>query len=717
LRETEKKGRDKMIDTVRTIEQFWYTWSEFGYGGLNGGYRIRAVSRGLADINSERVKTLDKYARYSLPERTNPLDPILEQGKAYYTLELSSDIRPYSHLLDIEGAPISFALVETRTPDPRQSERILVNKVYVGKDQKNRPGNFFAHLLAGLPQEFTARDAIALWRSNIWQTADPQQAAGLLIEAKSLYELQADPQVSRTSWQKIHVPALNDYLCFVIHAYLQQQDEENERRRQLEKKEAELYELQTRGNKLSSRKEIAQLDKFIVAAEAEYHKLVQKRPRRIYIAAKADWVIYFVAKLTEVLPPELLEYLTFSTYEYEPQNSQCLIIGTCQPPSSQSTNTRPREILPSVAYAYEHAVNCYDHSKTPERQPIRDAEDFAQFAVDALAYEPEQIEELLKEVEESKASGTIINVKSFLKIYRWYRDRMNNLTKEDAEEIFRDHRLAYRLKKKKTCVQICDLILEDPLWFEQRFKPLVEARVASSLADKQLAEKILPVPRKQTISVLNTLAGDQELAGELKYKRFMNLLRYLFALSPVINDPGTWKALLETLLGNVQTLQFVLQVEELRMMLVAVGACVFPLADDARVFPEPDDKHLKLMLPLLAIRPTFFYDFYHKLREFSQGDLAPVWRRVMIIVQLEMTKNSEELEAVYASWPTQELLLLEASKYLSQSDERSYYEAIELLLKVNEGNFGKLLALDLRPSWKHTAVKNFNRQTSMTKKV
>ena len=80
-------------------------------------------------------------------------------------------------------------------------------------------------------------------------------------------------------------------------------------------------------------------------------------------------------------------------------------------------------------------------------------------------------------------------------------------------------------------------------------------------------------------------------------------------------------------------------------------------------------------------------------------------------------KNLEELEAVYASWPTQELLPLEASKYLSQSDERSYYEAIDLLLKVNEGNFGKLLALDLRPSWKQTAVKNFNQQVAATKKI
>ena len=268
-----------MIETAKTIEQFWYTWSEFGSGQLNGGYRIRAVSRGLTDINSERIRTLDRYARYNLPEQTNPLNSILEQGKAYYTLGLSPDIRPYSHLLEIEGAPISFALVETQAQDPRLSERIFVNKVYVGKDKLGRPGNFFAHILAGLPQEFTAKDTIALWRSNIWQTSDPPpQVAGLVIEAKSLYELQADPQVSRTSWQHVHLPTLNDYLCFVIHAYLQQQDEEDERWQQLEEKKAEFNRLQIKREALTSRREIAQLDKAIAAAEAEHQKLVQKRP-------------------------------------------------------------------------------------------------------------------------------------------------------------------------------------------------------------------------------------------------------------------------------------------------------------------------------------------------------------------------------------------------------------------------------------------------------
>ena len=274
------------------------------------------------------------------------------------------------------------------------------------------------------------------------------------------------------------------------------------------------------------------------------------------------------------------------------------------PPSSQPTNTRPSDILPRIAYAYEHALNCYDHSATPERQPVRDAGDFAQFAVDALAYEPGEIEELLKEIEESKASGTSITVKSFLKIYRQFRNQMDHLTKEDAEEIFRDRRLAYRLKKKKICVQICDLILEDPDWFEQRLKPLVEARVASSSTNKQLAEEMLPVPRKQSSAVLNTLAGDQELADELKYRHFMSLFRYLQALSPVMSDPGTWVSLLEKLLSNEQTLQFILHHEELHILLVAIGTSVFS---------ETDHKHVKLMRPLFTNRSVFI------------GGLTPAW--------------------------------------------------------------------------------------------
>src|SRR5437899_12415799 len=52
-----------------TIDQLCYTWSTIGYSSsLAAGFRIRAASPGLQGANDDRVKSLDRYLRYSLPE-------------------------------------------------------------------------------------------------------------------------------------------------------------------------------------------------------------------------------------------------------------------------------------------------------------------------------------------------------------------------------------------------------------------------------------------------------------------------------------------------------------------------------------------------------------------------------------------------------------------------------------------------------------------------
>src|SRR5689334_5716367 len=121
----------------KSVEQLWYTWSDGGIDPIKIGFRIRAASEGLHDYKSERVRNLDYYQRYSLPRGANPA------------------ISP-------EEAPVCLALINTG------QERILVHKVYVGKDAFGRYGVFFVHLIAGLPAEFSALDAISLWESSFW---------------------------------------------------------------------------------------------------------------------------------------------------------------------------------------------------------------------------------------------------------------------------------------------------------------------------------------------------------------------------------------------------------------------------------------------------------------------------------------------------------------------------------------------------------------------
>src|SRR5436305_5300896 len=128
-------------DQNNTVQQLWYTWSDVGLDTLRAGARIRAASEGLQDLRSARVQSLDRYQRYSLPSGADPTISVL-------------------------AAPICLSLIATG------QERILVHKAYTGKDGVGRYGAFFVHLLAGLPEKFSAIDAISLWKSPFWQDSD-----------------------------------------------------------------------------------------------------------------------------------------------------------------------------------------------------------------------------------------------------------------------------------------------------------------------------------------------------------------------------------------------------------------------------------------------------------------------------------------------------------------------------------------------------------------
>ncbi len=131
------------------IDQLIYTWSEVGLSGRTAGFRIRAASQGLSDDRSPRYRSLERYLSYDLPPGVRAIS------------------------IRAADAPICMALIDA------EEERILVRREMLDVESVGRPGAYLTHLLAGLPEHFSARDAILLWHDDLWITAKnplgPQQ--------------------------------------------------------------------------------------------------------------------------------------------------------------------------------------------------------------------------------------------------------------------------------------------------------------------------------------------------------------------------------------------------------------------------------------------------------------------------------------------------------------------------------------------------------------
>lgn len=130
------------------LDQLWYTWSTNGLDAMAMGYRVRAASGELRDTQSMRYRVLDRFLRYEPPQGININE------------------------FDARIAPISYAFLKNG------AEHLLVRKVFKGRDLAGRNSVYFTHLIAGLPAEFTVRDAIRLWDcTEIWAESEEQKAA------------------------------------------------------------------------------------------------------------------------------------------------------------------------------------------------------------------------------------------------------------------------------------------------------------------------------------------------------------------------------------------------------------------------------------------------------------------------------------------------------------------------------------------------------------
>ena len=130
------------------LDQLWYTWSKNGLDAMAMGYRVRAASGELRNTQSMRYRVIDRFLRYEPPQGININE------------------------FDARIAPISYAFISNGP------EHLLIRKVFKGRDLAGRNSVFFTHLIAGLPDEFTARDAIRLWDcTDIWVESEEQKAA------------------------------------------------------------------------------------------------------------------------------------------------------------------------------------------------------------------------------------------------------------------------------------------------------------------------------------------------------------------------------------------------------------------------------------------------------------------------------------------------------------------------------------------------------------
>lgn len=393
------------------LEQLWYTWSAVGLGPLSAGFRIRAASPGLSDVRSPRVQALDRYLRYVLPTGTDPF-------------AITPDM-----------APVCLSLLQTE-----QGELILVNKTYKGKDDVGRPGAFFVHLLCNFPPEFSATQAISLWRSPFLQSSDVNQSNGAQLSGVRLDPIPFDdlkrwpssdfdiryPRGISSSW-------LYDCFPLVLRAYLMW-------RRRWE----QWAQQQPQGT----------------APQAE--------PPRLYVAAPSDMVAAFISGITRCLPRQLTTSLTFSTYEYDVRSKgQVLFVGTAWALSTNGQNAN--QDLPTACYQEGVTINCYnyDESRTQlANDPL--AISFAEYATECLIND--NFDDLNWLFTEKIAQNPNLNVSTFLQTYDSYIVKALNPTPKDVE-FYLANADADMLVKVHVQDLITNLAMSDVSWLNNVLKP------------------------------------------------------------------------------------------------------------------------------------------------------------------------------------------------------------------------------------------------------
>ena len=397
------------------IDQLWYTSSAVGLG-MSDGFRVRAASANLQDLRSERFASLDPYLFYRLPQGASPVTT-----------------RP-------EEAPVCLAFLETD-----RKERILLYKTFAGND-RGRPGNYFIHLLAGLPSTFSAREAIECWEASFWCRSDQSLANPVETELAGFDPKRLTSAPGMLNMSSLQRTELQDDLQFVIQAFLDRKPEQ-----------------------------------------------------RIFIAAPHADVAALIWGLTHCLPKKLLVGVTFSTYEQDVTKAPNLIVGTCFAPTSVHGQGSVGSDLPLTCYEGQGlAVNCYAYSR--KRSALTKdniAAEFAQFAASCLITGTmDKLNYLLSIAEKWNFSDV---VEFLLRSHLFLTDdRQKQLSLEQITKLLQIPDIAEELLKRESIQRtIIDFSLNDLKWWQGQGKPALTklcaaAQNAPSLRQclQQFAEKV-----------------------------------------------------------------------------------------------------------------------------------------------------------------------------------------------------------------------------------
>jgi len=394
---------------LASIDQLWYTWSAVGLR-RTAGWQVRAASPGLSDLHSERYRSLERYFGYSLPEGVSPLR-----------------ICP-------DDAPLSLALVECGR------ERALLQRRFIGTLPQRGPGIYFVHAIAGVPEEFSWREAIGLWRSAFWAwSADDLPSNQLTLPTLSVSELRAwlGGGVGEKAREALAGnEALREYLPFVIEA-------------------------------------------FLALAPGQ----------QLFIAAPPDTVIQLLQGLGAALPDGIAQSLSFSTYEREPRQCGARIVGTTwQVPGGESVADRPRDLPMECYNGRGLGLNCFSGRSSDLPAP-RSAAAFARFAADCLyTGAVADLQAIVKDL----GSAALTEDKRWPGAMLSRRDRREGPhLVANVKALFSVPVLASRLiAEREARSAIISAVLEDAEWWEQQGRPTIERLRAESSTEPHSGQSI-----------------------------------------------------------------------------------------------------------------------------------------------------------------------------------------------------------------------------------
>jgi hypothetical protein len=522
-----------MIDqqkATESIEQLWYTWSDVGLDAIRAGFRVRAASAGLQDIRSQRVQNLDFYQRYSLPQ-----DAKLD--------------------IPIEQAPVCLAFIMA------DQERILLQKVYTGRDKVGRYGVFFIHLLVDLPEHFSARDAITLWKSKFWQRSDPPpNQFGTSLRRVSPQKLEEWSQ--KITPPRQNVAKIQQYLPYLIQAYLTKKPLPGENSGSTER-------------------------------------------QKLYLAGSDDDIAQLLSGLTNALRDErLLRHLTFSTFEHDVTQATTEIVGTCwlSVPGAER-DPHVGQLLPPEYYWERLALNCYTGECSPlENNPLVRSNPLAiRFAQDATIDFLQGGTEDFVDLFNAARDYEDLDFETFLQLYDSLIVKAQNPDRSNLEFVLKprsraDCKFSARMLAKHGYQKaLLAEIVGDPEWWQKVCQPaLVELRKQSTvvpelgLALTQLAQRAIPEAVAAVKRVLTMLQPDVMSRDEAM---FLLLTDVMYSAAPPHQEGPVWLSLLWELVSITTIFPFFRKHWQRYAFLLKIWP---------GLLPQPSAREEKRLRPLFA---------------------------------------------------------------------------------------------------------------------